>query len=156
MKKPYALNTLYGSQDLCCAYQKIDKRAIFICLMHFMKSCFNQSLFSLSQYEPDWNIVPPLNDTSNILPVNESAGMLKSRVLEIIDKLLKEGIIYRAADPIGGMPSYHVSLLLPLVHTHAPCLLNLLYPTFMLKWILANFTGQFLLDQSEVSERKGA
>ncbi|VDL18929.1 unnamed protein product [Hymenolepis diminuta] len=74
-------------------------------------------------YEPDWNIVLPQNDTTNIRSME--SGRLKSRVLEIIDKLLKEGIIYRSADPIGGMSSYHVSSSLHALCFSFACFLDL-------------------------------
>ncbi|VDO07121.1 unnamed protein product [Rodentolepis nana] len=59
-------------------------------------------------YEPDCNIVHPQNDTE-ITRSLESAS-LKSCVLEIIDKFLEVGIIYRSADPIGGKSSYYFTL----------------------------------------------
>ncbi|KAL5112346.1 CST complex subunit STN1 [Taenia crassiceps] len=57
---------------------------------------------------PDWENILERKDM-NTKKSLESIE-LKRRVQEIIEQLLKEGTIFRCADPIGGMHAYHYTL----------------------------------------------
>ena len=63
--------------------------------------------FLVKQCGPDWESIPKraVVDVRNSV---EAVG-LKRRVQVAIDQFLKEGTIFRSADPIGGTFAYHVS-----------------------------------------------
>ncbi|KAM7533269.1 hypothetical protein Aperf_G00000120589 [Anoplocephala perfoliata] len=62
--------------------------------------------------EPDGETVPPQNDTREATTSHSLASAeLKNLVQGIIEQFLKEGIIYRSADPIGGKPAYYYTLM---------------------------------------------
>ena len=58
---------------------------------------------------------------------------LKRRVHAVIEQFLKEGTIFRAPEPIGGMPAYYVS-----------CILNLFLFNFSILSELGDWLNRFV------------